>query len=160
VCVSPAGDIYISTSNRDWNPPANFPLKTDDRIVRIRKSGLIPKDKRVVKTMQKAGKQSAAALFASFCESCHKADGRGVPGSFPSLVTSSKLAGENKVLIPFLLKGSQSVSGEGMPGFGFLTDEQLSGIVSYARSKFSKNINDISAQQIGEIRARSINPGR
>ncbi|MCF0060240.1 PQQ-dependent sugar dehydrogenase [Dyadobacter chenwenxiniae] len=155
VCVSPSGDVYISTSNRDWNPPANFPVKTDDRIIRISKSGIIPKDKRTAKTKQKADKQSAAALFASFCESCHKADGQGVQGSFPSLVTSSKLAGANNVLIPFLLKGSQSASGEGMPGFGFLPDEQLSEIVSYARLKFSTNINAISASEISMLRVKN-----
>ncbi|SKB46999.1 Glucose/arabinose dehydrogenase, beta-propeller fold [Dyadobacter psychrophilus] len=155
VCGSPAGDIYISTSNRDWNPPANFPVTTDDRIIRISKSGVIPKNRRMVKTAKQADKQSTASLFANFCESCHKADGRGVPGSFPSLVTSSRLSGENTVLIPFLLKGSQSASGEGMPGFGFLTDEQLSDIVFYARSKFSSNTNVVSAREIGAIRAKN-----
>ncbi|MCE6989720.1 PQQ-dependent sugar dehydrogenase [Dyadobacter sp. CY323] len=155
VCVSPSGDIYISTSNRDWNPPANFPIKTDDRIIRISKSGTIPKNKRIAKTKEKANAETAASLYASFCESCHKADGGGVPGSFPSLVTSSRLAGNKEILIPFLLKGSQSASGEGMPAFGFLTDSQLSEIVSYARSNFSKNTENVSAGEIGEIRAKS-----
>lgn len=155
VCVSPAGDIYISTSNRDWNPPANFPTATDDRIIRISKSGVIPKNKRVSKATQKADKQSAAALFASFCESCHKSDGQGVPGSFPSLLTSAKLAGKNDVLIPFLLKGSQSASGEGMPGFAFLTDKQLSEIISYARSKFSRHVNVVSEVEVRLIRSKN-----
>jgi glucose/arabinose dehydrogenase/mono/diheme cytochrome c family protein len=154
VCVSPSGDIYISTSNRDWNPPANFPIKTDDRIIRIRKSGTIPKNKRIAGTKEKATAETAASLYTSFCESCHKADGRGVPGSFPSLVTSARLAGKNEVLVPFLLKGSQSATGEGMPAFGFLTDTQLSEIVSYARSSFSKNAQALSAREVAEMRAK------
>jgi aldose sugar dehydrogenase len=40
VCVSPEGDIYVCTSNRDdngtkYNPPAGIPRADDDRIVRI-----------------------------------------------------------------------------------------------------------------------------
>lgn len=38
ICISPAGDVYVSTSNRDWNPSAGFPKPTDDKILRIAKS--------------------------------------------------------------------------------------------------------------------------
>src|SRR5690606_35711221 len=34
VCVSPSGDIYIGTSNRDWNPNG-FAEARDDRIIRL-----------------------------------------------------------------------------------------------------------------------------
>ena len=37
LCVSPAGDIYLATSNRDWNPVAGFPKPEDDRIIRVSK---------------------------------------------------------------------------------------------------------------------------
>lgn len=37
ICISPAGDVYLSTSNRDWNPSEGFPTPTDDRILRITK---------------------------------------------------------------------------------------------------------------------------
>lgn len=155
VCIAPSGDIYISTSNRDWNPPTNFPIKTDDRIIKISRNGFIPKSKRIIRVKDEGNAATATSLYASFCESCHKADGRGVPGSFPALVTSTRLSGDKATLIPFLLKGSQSVSGEGMPGFGFLTDTQLSEIVSYARAKFSTNTTVVSPTEIGEIRAKS-----
>lgn len=36
VCISPEGDIYLATSNRDWHPTCDgFPKKGDDRIIRI-----------------------------------------------------------------------------------------------------------------------------
>ncbi len=38
VCVSPSGDVYISTSNQDWNPSPGFPKETDDRITSHQKS--------------------------------------------------------------------------------------------------------------------------
>lgn len=37
ICISPAGDVYLSTSNRDWNPSEGFPKPTDDKILRITK---------------------------------------------------------------------------------------------------------------------------
>lgn len=37
VCVSPAGDVYVATSNRDWNPSEGFPKENDDKILRISK---------------------------------------------------------------------------------------------------------------------------
>ncbi len=35
LCVSPDGDIYLATSNRDWNPGKGFPIPADDRIIRL-----------------------------------------------------------------------------------------------------------------------------
>ncbi|WP_247237778.1 PQQ-dependent sugar dehydrogenase [Telluribacter sp. SYSU D00476] len=155
VCVSPAGDIYISTSNRDWNPPASFPIKTDDRIIRIRKSGTIPQSMQTAKVQSQAGTSNAASLYQSYCESCHKGDGRGVAGSFPSLVTSTRLAGEKSTLIKFLLKGSQSSAGEAMPAFSFLSDVQLAAISSYARDKFAKGAPGVSADEVARARKSS-----
>ncbi|GAB3163604.1 PQQ-dependent sugar dehydrogenase [Telluribacter humicola] len=152
VCVSPTGDIYISTSNRDWNPPANFLVKADDRIIRISRSGLIPKHKRMAKEQSHEESSDAASLYQSYCQSCHKEDGRGVAGSFPSLVSSSRLSGEKSTLIRFLLKGSQSPSGEAMPAFSFLSDTQLAAVSSYVRDKFAKGASEVSAYEVTEVR--------
>ncbi len=152
VCVSPSGAVYISTSNRDWNPPANFPLPTDDRIIRISRAGVIPKAARVANVQKNTGPQSAALLYASYCASCHKPDGRGVPGSFPSLLTSARLKGDKKALIAFVLQGSQSASGEGMPAFSFMTDAQLAEVVSYARVNLAKEASAVSVEEIKQVR--------
>lgn len=152
VCVSPSGAVFISTSNRDWNPPANFPLPTDDRIIRISRAGVIPKAARVAKVPQNTGAEPAALLYASYCASCHKPDGAGVAGSFPSLLTSSRLKGSKKALVRFILQGSQSASGEGMPSFGFMTDAQLAEVVSYARVKLANGSSPVSAEDIRRVR--------
>jgi len=36
ICVSPDGDIYISTSNRDGRGNGGFPIATDDRIIQLK----------------------------------------------------------------------------------------------------------------------------
>nr|WP_295923857.1 PQQ-dependent sugar dehydrogenase [uncultured Dyadobacter sp.] len=148
VCVSPAGDIYISTSNRDWNPPANFPIKSDDRIIKISRSGILPKSDRTVRKKSESEKTDAATLYSNFCESCHKADGQGVAGSFPSLVTSKLVTGDKSALLHFIMKGSQAPTGEAMPAFSFLTDAQLAGIGSYVREKFGKLSSGITENEV------------
>ncbi|KAA0993900.1 quinoprotein glucose dehydrogenase [Dyadobacter sp. UC 10] len=152
VCVSPSGDIYISTSNRDWNPPADFPIKTDDRIIRISRAGIIPKSARTVKKTAETETGDAATLYTSFCESCHKADGQGVPGSFPSLVTSKRVTGDKAELLHFIMKGSLAPTGEAMPAFSFLTDAQLAGIGSYIRQRFGKSSSYITETEVANVR--------
>jgi glucose/arabinose dehydrogenase/cytochrome c551/c552 len=154
VCVSPSGDIYISTSNRDWNPPADFPIATDDRIIRIRRKGIIPVSSRSVKKVETMEANSAASLYTSFCQSCHKQDGKGVAGSFPSLVGSGKLAGEKDILIKLLLKGSQAGTGEQMPAFSFMSDDQLAKILTYARKEFGNGASGIDAQEVNLLRQK------
>lgn len=154
VCVSPSGDIYISTSNRDWNPPADFPIATDDRIIRLRRKGIIPRSARSARKNEAEDVSSAASLYTSFCQSCHKQDGKGVPGSFPPLVGSGKLAGEKDVLIKLLLKGSQASTGEQMPAFSFMSDDQLAKILTYARKEFGNDASAVDAQEISVLRQK------
>jgi aldose sugar dehydrogenase len=152
VCVSPSGDIYLATSNRDWNPPANFPVASDDRIVRISSLGRIPESrrKRVVKKV--AAAEDGASLYASYCESCHKPDGHGVAGSFPSLVGSKRVAGKSEIFAGVLLNGSQGAGGEAMPAFGFLSDDQLSTLASYVRTRFAPGAPAVSSGEIAVLR--------
>ncbi|MGV3557251.1 PQQ-dependent sugar dehydrogenase [Larkinella arboricola] len=152
VCVSPSGAVFIGTSNRDWNPVANFPIPADDRIIRISRAGTISKAARLAKAQKSADAEPAALLYASYCASCHKPDGRGVPGSFPSLVASSRLKGDKKELIQFILTGSQSASGEGMPAFGFMSDRELAEVVSYVRVKLAGVPSGVSAEEIKQVR--------
>ena len=139
---------------RDWNPPADFPIVSDDRIIRIYKSGLIPKKTRMTKVHTGPETKSVSSLYASFCESCHKADGRGVPGSFPSLVSSAKLSGDKSALLQILLKGSQARTGEQMPSFSFMTDAQLAEVASYARLKFANVAAPVSTAEVSEVRMK------
>jgi len=62
VCIAPTGDIYVSTSNRDWNKAEGFPLAGDDRIIRIRlqKKAGVP----LVNLLEKEEKPIATAPIA------------------------------------------------------------------------------------------------
>lgn len=153
ICVSPVGDIYLSTSNRDWNPPAGFPLPDDDRIIRL---SVVP-DKELINfvrdsTLDLVRKPAVPDTFLpgsqtymTYCASCHKPDGKGVEGSFPSLREASMLYGPSRNLIAMVLYGSASrQKSEGkvdqrMPGFAFLSDEAIADVLHYIRKQFGNS---------------------
>ena len=85
----------------------------------------------------KAGGQSqGAALFASNCAVCHGADGRGGEHA-PDIATASDVQRmADRSLIGIVRNG---VSGTGMPGFGWLGEEKLLGIVACLRALQGKN---------------------
>ncbi|MBS1607143.1 MAG: PQQ-dependent sugar dehydrogenase [Bacteroidetes bacterium] len=149
LCVSPAGDVYIGTSNRDWNPPENFPVGGDDRIIRIRRIGRMTAGARaavrgVVHAKTTPGAEGAI-LYTSYCSSCHKAEGQGLAGSFPPLAGNPFVAGDKRALVRILLKGLSGpvqVNGAGydqaMPSFAFLKDRDLAALLTYIRWRFNK----------------------
>src|SRR5215469_9759086 len=82
------------------------------------------------------GKSQGAALFASNCAVCHGADGRGGENA-PDIATASdaqRLADRN--LIEIVRNG---ISGTGMPGFDWLGQEKILGIVACLRALQGKN---------------------
>ncbi|WP_205500082.1 PQQ-dependent sugar dehydrogenase [Rufibacter psychrotolerans] len=157
ICVSPTGDIYVSTSNRDWNPSPGFPVERDDRILRI---GKIKTEKRPIGYVRKPKPQqqdavSGSALFTQHCAACHKEDGQGVPGTFPPLQGAEQVTGDKNQLAKIILKGLSgpiTVKGQrydqAMPSFGFLTDAEIASIATYVRSSWGNGASGISENEI------------
>src|SRR5579863_2107466 len=82
------------------------------------------------------GKSQGAALFASNCAVCHGADGRGGEHA-PDIAMASdvqRLADRN--LTDTVKNG---ISGTGMPGFDWLGQENILGIVAFLRTLQGKN---------------------
>lgn len=153
ICVSPEGDIYISTSNRDWNPPAHFPVAADDKIIRIAGVGKMTKKQRsdLAARAEPSGKLT---LYGQFCESCHKKDGKGLEGEFPSLVSSTRVSGDKEGFLKVLLHGSASGSAQQMPSFAFLDNAQISEIANYVRTKFAQKQAGVTPEDVMEVRSQ------
>lgn len=151
VLVTPNGDIYLSTSNRDWNPQPGFPLPNDDRILRLRRTTETPDNYLKEDVLETESKQhNGKQLYASFCASCHKEDGLGVKGTFPPLKNAARVQ-NNDAFIDILLNGSKgkdTIDGvfyeQGMASFSFLKDEELAAIINYVKAAFGdgKEISD------------------
>ncbi|RFS20052.1 quinoprotein glucose dehydrogenase [Chitinophaga silvatica] len=154
ICVAPNGDIYIATSNRDWNPGKGFPLQHDDRILRlaaIHPGTNIPATAEVLKeTLAVATTvNKGQSTYKSYCEACHKPDGKGVKGSFPSLDQSKLVNGKPDALIQTVLNGrSGSNIGEQMPAFAFLADDEVAELLTYIRNSWSNHADSISPAMV------------
>lgn len=148
ICISPEGDIYISTSNRDWNPMIE-PTAIDDRILRIARVEKADKTPLKAKDMEleKLSHQTGEVLYQKYCLACHKLNGKGLEGTFPSLA-GSKIVANAKDFIPFVLKGSD----KGMPSFKFLNDEELSKILNYVGGAWGNKTDSISADEVERFR--------
>lgn len=150
VCVSPVGDVYVATSNRDWNPNSS-PAKNDDRIIRIYR--LDPKQAHpgaksavvIHKSTEVVNK--GALLYTNYCASCHKEDGKGIENIFPALLNSSIVKGDKKLLMHTVLNGRNA-----MPKFSFIEDNDLAVLLTYVRKQFGQSADVISAEDTKKAR--------
>ncbi len=155
VTVSSNGDVYIATSNRDWNPQPGFPQPGDDKILRLSRADKAVKNplKGRVITEEKEETKSGEALYKAYCASCHKPDGTGLGAVFPALKASPSVTGEKSALINVLLNGSISETGpEQMPAFKFLSDEAAASILTYVRQSWGNSASVIKAGDIKKHR--------
>ncbi|MGJ7031593.1 PQQ-dependent sugar dehydrogenase [Niabella hirudinis] len=142
VCVSPEGDIYLSTSNRDWNPYSK-PAADDDKIIRITKvSRVTAKVLRGKAPETKLSRENAIGLYTIYCASCHKEDGSGSPGMFPSLRTTPLLNQQQPLIDVFLFGKSTKDNPNRMPSFKFLNNEEAAAILNFIRSGWGNNHSD------------------
>lgn len=158
LCVAPNGDIYVSTSNRDWNPAKGFPKETDDRILRISRSkkGMTltkaslsqPEDRSLTS-------DNGKRIYTQYCSACHKVDGTGVEGTFPPLKGAEQVMGEKTVLLKIILKGLSGkveVSGKSynqhMPAFGFLKNQDIADVCTYVRTSFGNEATKVSEDEV------------
>ncbi len=161
ICISPAGDVYISTSNRDWNPSPGFPKVGDDRILRIAKVKKADhKPMTAAHDETNAGPSlNGAVLYSQYCVSCHKEDGKGLKDIFPPLQGAERVSGNKDTLINVLLNGSNStvrVSGgsytQQMPAFNFLKDAELAALLTHIRSSWGNKASSINAEEVTKNR--------
>ena len=161
ITISPMGDVFIATSNRDWNPGEGYPKKEDDRIIRIFKIGENNKaskkvgDKDIEITKKtRLGKNDAEGrlLYNKYCASCHKKDGQGITGAFPSLRGAEQVQGSKEDLIQIILYGQDEQYDQPMPSFDFLEDEEIAEILTYIRSEFGNGSESVSPEEIRHAR--------
>lgn len=96
------------------------------------------------------------------CTQCHQPDGNGVPGAFPPLDGSERVAGPDHVLAAILIHGlqgevvvkGQSYRGE-MPAWNQLSDEEIAGVLTYIRASWSNRQPPVSAELVAAMRKQT-----
>ncbi len=106
-------------------------------------------------------------LRDAHCTTCHQPNGLGLPNMYPPLSKNDWLK-EDERLIKVVLKGlwgPLEIHGQKfdptkgvppMPGFGgFLSDEEVAGVISYVRQSFGNDLPLVTPQQVAKIRAQT-----
>ncbi len=147
VCVGLEGEIYISTSNRDWNPQPGFPLVGDDKILKISVTNELNSSSLNPSIPSKTASLDGKQLYINYCASCHKEDGKGVAGTFPALAGSQVVNGEIDALVKIVVRGKGQ-----MPAFAFLSNLESSQILSYIRESWGNQAPAVSSGEVEENR--------
>ena len=105
-----------------------------------------------------SGKQT----FAGLCAACHQPTGKGLEGLAPPLADSEWVNGDPERIIKVVmhgLRGPIKVKGNNysydMPAAGFLTDEQIAGVLTYIRREWDHEASPVSLELVQKIRAET-----
>ena len=100
-------------------------------------------------------------VYEKYCLACHQKDGSGVPGLYPPLAQTEWVSGDKDRLIEVILlglSGAIDIDGEiydqEMASNEFLSDEEISAVLTYVRSGFGNDSDEITAGEVASVRAR------
>jgi mono/diheme cytochrome c family protein len=101
-----------------------------------------------------------ALLYLDNCAACHRPDGRGYEGVFPSLAGNPVVEAQNPLsLVSVVLLGSETARTPAtpaqfsMPAFAWrLSDQDAADIVSFIRSSWGNNATPIDAPAVAALR--------
>lgn len=101
-------------------------------------------------------------VYATYCLSCHQADGSGVPNLNPPLTKNQWTLGSKTVLITQILKGSSGkveIDGDTfsntMPPLPVLSDQQIADVLTYVRNNFGNKASVVSVAEVKAVRAKT-----
>ena len=103
---------------------------------------------------------SGEAIYSRYCVTCHQADGNGIEGAFPPVRETEWANGDKGRLIRLVLYGMQGpieVKGASynnvMTPHGFLTDEQVAAVLTFVRSSFDNDADEVFPDEVARVRA-------
>ncbi|MFG0316328.1 MAG: c-type cytochrome [Planctomycetota bacterium JB042] len=109
---------------------------------------------------QRAQLERGGRLYASICASCHQADGRGLPGTAPSLAGADRVLGDEGRFARILLHGltgpierdGRTWNGD-MPPAAARGDDQIAALLTYVRNAFGNEADPVAPETVAEVRA-------
>jgi mono/diheme cytochrome c family protein len=105
-------------------------------------------------------------IFSANCQTCHQANGLGVPGQYPPLAGSEFTTGgsERPGMIvmkglqgPVTVKGQKFGSAVMQPWDKTLTDQKIADVLTYERSEWGNNASPVTKEQITALRKQLAN---
>ena len=98
--------------------------------------------------------------FTTVCAACHQANGKGLPGAFPSLAGSEWVTGDAETPIRVVIAGLSGPIKVGgaefnsmMPPPPGLDDEKIAAVLTYVRKSFGNTAGAVTKEQVAAVRA-------
>ena len=163
----PDGSLYISDSRKGkiWRiqfkgDKATFgPGQLAQMEKRKTTSAHIKTPDEIADNLNKELVTGGEQIYSTYCGACHLNDGRGDGDRFPPLDSSEYVTGDKKRLINILLNGLQepiTIKGKlynnQMPSHGFLSDKDISLVLTYIRQNFGNTASDITPEEVAALR--------
>ena len=96
-----------------------------------------------------------AMLYQAHCQTCHQANGEGLPGAFPPLAGSPIVTGESPaIIVDIILNGYSGRVSEGygpMPGIGGtanLTAAEVAAIINHERTSWGNSASTVTEEEV------------
>lgn len=104
--------------------------------------------------------QLGKRVFTTICQTCHQANGQGVPGVYPPLVASEWVQGSEERIIRIVLHGLNGpITVEGkeynnaMASLGgVLKDDQIANVLTFIRQEWGNKADEVKAETVARIR--------
>lgn len=103
----------------------------------------------------KASIERGKEVYTLECQSCHMAEGEGLPGVYPPVAKTDYLKQPTPFLINIILKGQTGeivVNGvtynTPMPAQDYLTDEKVSDVLNFIRNNWTNKGSAITPAQV------------
>lgn len=125
----------------DGSPPADF---------------LYKKEKTGPESTGNSSLPDGAQLYVQNCQSCHQANGEGLPGAFPPLKGSPVVNGDDLDLYVNIIMRGYDPRPEyaSMPAIGLvngLSPEEVTAIINHERSSWGNNARPVSPDEVKKI---------
>ena len=156
LAVSGGVTLYLDAQATDDGEDAQLLRAAEDK-------GVAPADATAAEIQEAEGELVAAqgaALFGTYCATCHQTNGSGIRGSIPPLDGSRYVMADAKVPIAILLRGiagpievKGNVYNGRMPTFhAALENEEIALILTHVRSEWSNEADAVTPNQVAGVR--------
>lgn len=95
------------------------------------------------------------SIYMKYCLTCHQTDGGGVPQMFPPIKNSNWVNGDKDKLLKVLINGlsgeievNEEYYDQTMPKFDYLTNDQISKVLTYIRQNFNNNASPVTINEV------------
>lgn len=96
------------------------------------------------------------AIYAMSCQSCHQANGEGLPGAFPPLKGSPVVSGDNlEMYVDIIMHGYDARPEFGaMPAIGTnmeFTEHEVAALINYERTSWGNNGKQVTPEEVKKV---------